>query len=269
MRLGKNGSVRLGENAFVAEREAFLEVDAKDLEKKIKKIGADDGGVNSPRSDASQFSATEQETVKKVFQTALQTWNALQSHFAGFSTRLMPIVTAWEPEALINTIQAVPTRAKNQLTEILRTFKHESHLVISQRRNAKEEHENFRTRHKLTRDADYMASGKVIGWFISIMVVESVLNASLLWELTGGLTAFGQTALISAVNVIFFAAAVGLLLRSKNHSSHTTRWLAGLCAPVIVCVLVFNLGVGHFRDALVKAKARLVCLASPTPTAKV
>ena len=248
--------IRLGENAFVEEREQFLVVDAKDQEEQIAKHGADDGGANYPRSDASQFSATEQDIIKKISQTAQQTWGALKKHFDGFHTRLVPIVSSWDPEALINSIQSVPILAKSQLTDILDRFNNGSAIVLPAWWNAEDEYESFRTKHKLTRGAKYLTRGAMAGWFILMIGVESVLNASLLWDLVGILTAVGQTILIAAVNVLFFAAAFGLLLRCKNGSSSATRSLAWLCAPVMMFVLAFNLGVGHYRDALVEAKAQ-------------
>ena len=123
-------------------------------------------------------------------------------------------------------------------------------------RNAKGDYENFRTKHNLTRNAKYLTRGAMVSFFILIIGVESILNASLLWELTGILTAIGQTMLIVAVNVLGFAGAFGLSLRCKNHISSATRLLTWLCAPVLLCVFVFNLGVGHYRDALVEAKAQ-------------
>ena len=246
--------IRLGENAFVADRGEFLAVDAKDQEKAIGKSGMADGGKNSPRAGASQFSATEQDIIQKTSQTAQQTWNALQQYFGSFNTRLVKIVDTWEPQALINTIGDVRAYAESQLSGKISEFKHASNIVLPQWRNADSDYENFRKEHNLTRNAHYDAGSKMIGLFACIVIAEAVLNATLLWELTGILTAFGQTALITLVNVLFSAALVGLLFRYKNHKSLSRRCLAWMCLPVVAFVLVFNIGVGHYRDALVEAK---------------
>ena len=246
--------IRLGENAFVADRGEFLAVDAKDQEKAIGKSGTEDGGKNYPRSDASQFSATEQDIIRKTSQTAQRTWNALQQHFDSFSARLVKIVDTWDPQALTNTIDAVRVHAESQLSGKISAFKGASNIVLPQWRNADSDYENFRKEHNLTRNAHYEAGRKMVGLFAFIVIAEAVLNTTLLWELTGILTAFGQTALITLVNVLFSAALVGLLFRHKNLKSLAKRWLAWACLPVVAFVLVFNIGVGHYRDALVEAK---------------
>ena len=122
--------------------------------------------------------------------------------------------------------------------------------------NAQEEYEKFRRHHKLIRPPDYLSLKSIIFWFLFLITGEAALNATLLWELTGILTAFGQTVLITSVNVLFGAALVGLFFRYKNYVSPNIRWLTVICIPIILAVLTFNIGVGHYRDALVESKAQ-------------
>lgn len=247
---------RLGENAFVSDQETFLTVDSDSAKKPLQKEGKENGQVNSPDSQATQLDAVEQKIRQKVAQTAEQTRTALSQHFVQFFERLLPMVESLTPVALINEIQAMPNGMKNNLNQKLGSFKTESDIKGPELRNAKQSFEEFRNRNHLIRPPNYLSLKNIILWFFVIIVTESVLNASLLWELTGILAALGQTVLITAVNVLVGACAVGLLLRCKNHVSRGVRWQSMICIPVVLVVLIFNFGVGHFRDALVEAQAQ-------------
>ena len=256
-------TAQLGENAFVAENEVFLELDGERLEGQIAKSGAVDGGKNYPRTDATQLAADERRIIQKVSQTAQQTWDALQSHFTGFAARLTPIVAIWDPQAKVNTISDIAVNAKSQMTDALQRFQNQSAIVVPRWRNAKQEYKNFRKQHELTADPEYKTLGAMVAWFLAVMGIECALNASLLWELTGIATAFGQIMLISSVNVVIFACAVGLPLRYKNLRYKTPRariwaatWITACLATALLFAGAFNLGVGHYRDALVEAKAQ-------------
>ena len=256
-------TAQLGENAFVAENEVFLELDGERLEGQIAKSGAEDGGKNYPRADATQLAADERRIIQKVSQTAQQTWDALQSHFTGFAARLTPIAANWDPQAKVNTISDIAVNAKSQMTDALRGFQNQSAIVVPRWRNAKKEYENFRAQHELTADPEYKTIPAMVAWFLAVMGVECILNASLLWELTGIVTAVAQIMLISSVNVVIFAAGVGLPCRFLHlrYKTPTKRKLTLAWSAVVVLIFVafaitFNFGVGHYRDALVEAKAQ-------------
>ena len=256
-------AIRLGENAFVSEQETFLSVDIDSEKKSLQKQGTANGQVNSPDSQASQLDAVEQGIIQKVAQTAEQTRAGLSQHFDGFGERLMPIVQTWDSVALINTIQTIPNSAKNCLNNIFHTFETESAIRRPAWRAAKKDYNDFRHKNTLTRNPDYHARKSIISLFGSLLIVEVTLNATLLWNVTGILAALGQTALITAVNVLFGAAAFGLCFRYKNHVLRKTRWLTLICIPVVFAVLTFNLGVGHYRDALVEELAQGEQLLTP------
>ena len=232
-------TIHLGSNAFDTAQETFLPIDIDNEKKSSQKRGA-----------------VEQGIIAKIDQTAEQTRGALQQHFTGFHERLMPTVNTWDAAASTNQIQAIPNRAKNSLDKMFSTFQTESNIPRDEWRSAKKEYDDFRQKNKLTRDPDYDALKSSVIWLFVFLVGEAILNATLLWELTGILTAFGQTLLITLVNVFILAASFGLLFRYKNHVSWEVRWRSLLCLPVMLGVLMFNLGVGHYRDALVEAKAQ-------------
>ena len=252
----KSEKIRLGKNAFDENREIILPVDADSEKKYLKKQGEANGRLNSPDSQVSQPDAVEQGIIQKVAQTAQQTRAGLTQHLGGFDQRLSPIVATWDPTALINKIQVMPGGLEDSLNNMFRTFKAESAIRGPEWQDAQKEYEQFRRDNKLIRPPDYFSLTSIIFWFLFLIVGEAVLNATLLWELTGILTAFGQTVLITSVNVLFGAALVGLFFRYKNYVSPNIRWLTLICIPIILAVLTFNLGVGHYRDALVEAKAQ-------------
>ena len=246
----------LGDNAFVASEEIFLPVDVDGERKSLQQQGAANGKANSPRSDAVRPDDVEQGIIQKMAQTVQQTQEGLRKHFVGFHTRLLPIEGTRDAKALIDQIQAMPTEVKNSLNDILGRFESKSAIRGPKWRHAQADYDKFREDNNLLRTADYSSRKSIISWFSGLILVEAVLNATLLWELTGFLLALGQTALITAVNVLFLACLMGMCLRCINHVSLKVRPLALFCIPLFLAVLVFNFGVGHYRDALVEAKVQ-------------
>lgn len=248
-------SVRLTENAFVAEQETFLSVNIEAEEARLMEQGKENGAENHPPAKASQPDEVESGVFADVTGTVAQTRGALGGHFTSFFQRLLNILATVEPKALILKIQGIHQAAEMDLTTLLDKFKNESVVIRSEWQNAQKEHYAFRQNNALTHDAEYLAPRSCVLWFASVILVEAALNATLLWDLAGILPAFGQTMLITVVNVLFGASLVGLLFRYNNHVSQSVRRLAWICAPAVLLVLVFNMGVGHYRDAQVEARA--------------
>lgn len=249
-------AIPLETNAFDAEYGTFARVDTESEKKSLQKQGEANGRENFPDPQASQPDAVELGLITKIAQTVQRTRAALSQHFVGFRECLKPIVRTWDSVALMDKIQTIPNRLRQCLDTIFHEFEIESAIKRPEWRDAQEDYKNFRKQNKLTRLPDYQPLRNSLFLFVGIIVVEMSLNATLLWELTGILVAFGQTALITAVNVIFLAAGFGLLFRYKNCILRKTRWLTLFCFPAIALVLAFNLGVGHYRDALVEAKTQ-------------
>lgn len=247
-------AVRLGDSAFDEERKTFFSVDVDNLEKELFKEGADNGKNNFPDSHASQPDAVESKVIEKITQTAQQTKQALNQHFVGFNSRLLPISETEQPAAVIDRIRQRKNEMQQALDARSDKYKRDSIIKRGSWQDAQEAYNKFREENNITRSASYLPLKSIIAFFALIIVVESALNASLLWELIGAFLAFGQTVLITSVNVMFGAALVGLLFRYKNLGSQK-RWLALISIPVSFLVLAFNLGVGHYRDAVIEAKA--------------
>ena len=250
-------TIRLGDSAFIKNEEIFLPMDIDGERKFLQKQGAVNGKTNSPNSKASRPDDVEHGIIQKILQTVQQTQVELSQHFVGFHSRLLPIVETWDAQALINYIQSMPKQVKNALNDILRQFEAESAIQGPKWRHAQKDYEKFRKDNELIRPADYSSKRFIIFWVGGLIILEAGLNATLLWELTGFLLAFGQTILIAVVNVLLGASAMGWCLCYTNHISSKIRRLAVLFISVILlAVLVFNFGVGHYRDALVDAKVQ-------------
>ena len=111
----------------------------------------------------------------------------------------------------------------------------------------------FRQRSGLTRLADYSHRQGALITILGCLIVEVVLNATLLMEVN----AFGligssvQMGLIGAVNVLIAGAAMGALLRWCHHIALWRKFFSWLGIVLIVAAVVsFNLVVGHFRDSM-------------------
>lgn len=246
-------AISLGNNAFHEQSETFLPVDTDKDQKQLPEKGTRNGMINSPDPQASQLDAVESEIIQKITQTAQQTRQALNNHFVGFNGRLSPIIEAAQPTAVVGHIRQIKNKMKQNLDAKLAGYLQDSTIKREAWQGAKKAYDKFQNENNLTQDASYLPLKTIIIFFGIIIVVEAVLNTSLLWELTGLLPAFMQTILITSVNVVFGAALAGLLFRYKNLVS-PKRWLALISFPVFILVLVFNLGVGHYRDALNEAK---------------
>lgn len=254
--------IRLKENAFVSEQGGFLPVNIEADEKRLSGKGKENGAENYPREQASRPDAVESGITADISATVEQTRGALSRHFVAFYERLLNILGVVEPKALINTINRIPTTTKARLLAVLDRFRNECVILEREWRNAQREYEKFQKDNGLTQDAEYPALRSSIRWFVTIFLVEAVLNAALLWDFIGAPSAVGQFLLITAVNVLFGASLVGLLWRYKNHVSRRARRLAWMCAPASLLVLAFNVGVGHYRDAVVAAQTQWENLAS-------
>lgn len=256
-------AIHLEDNAFASAEESFLPVDIDKEQKSLQKKGTANGKTNFPSADTVQLDEVEQDIVLKVARTAQQTRSALSQHFTDFRGRLLPIVEKLEEKALINKIQEMPHKTEGELNGLFNQFETDAAIRGGQWRNAQKDFDDFRKENKLIRPADYSPTHSIVFLFVIMILTEAILNATLLWELTGILWGIGQTLLITAVNVLLGGSGMGLLFRYKNCVSAKLKLLTLLCFVIIPSVLVFNLGVGHYRDALVEEKSKAGQLQGP------
>ena len=246
--------ISLGNNAFDNTQEIFLPVDTDKERKALEKDGMANGQVNAPSAQATQLDAIEQGIVQQIAQTAQLTHTGLSKHFDAFFDRLTGIIKTLNPKAMIDRIQSIPSKMKTDLDNNINIFEATSAIKEPAWRGAQKAYADFRQKHGVIRPSNHHPLRFIIIGGLCLMAVEAAFNAALLWELTGILTAFGQTFLITAVNVIIGGFLVGLPWRHKNCGPPSDRRFMWISIPFLLLILIFNLGVGHYRDALVEYK---------------
>ncbi|CAK1824384.1 conserved membrane hypothetical protein [Vibrio crassostreae] len=117
-----------------------------------------------------------------------------------------------------------------------------------------DELENFKSNNGLRRSAVYPDSSILTLGLLAIMVIiESAFNSSFFAAgsdlgLLGGIIEAG---LISVINVSFGVFLGSMLLRNKNHINKFKSYTAIIAFTLALTIpVLFNLGVAHFREAL-------------------
>ncbi|MDA7967651.1 MAG: hypothetical protein MPK31_01755 [Gammaproteobacteria bacterium] len=269
----KKHSINLGGNAFIAlDGETFASLDTAEEEKRLKNEGKQRGARNMPAADEN-LDAEERGIITSVANTVRQTRQAVQEHFSGFSDRLGEILSSTEkPDALINQIQTVQDALKTKLSDALDKCKSDLDLPQKSLDMAKKSYDAFRRENGLDRNPKYDTTKKIIFLFTLLVVAEAFVSSNLLWGFLGVIPAFFQTSLITLLNVVFFAWMFGMLFRWKQlfpKYSRLKSWACGALGSalgliVLLGVLFLNLGVGHYRDAVVDAEANLGAYLGPS-----
>ncbi len=111
----------------------------------------------------------------------------------------------------------------------------------------------FRQENRLRRRPDYKHRGSALRYIVGCLIVEVLLNATLLMEVNafGLLGSAVLMGMIGAVNVGVFAWCMGNALRQTAHVAVARKAMFSVLA---VCIALgtgaFNLVVGHFRDSM-------------------
>ena len=116
------------------------------------------------------------------------------------------------------------------------------------------DYHQFRREEGLKREADYPESRMLhIGFLLGLIAVETLVNGLFFGaNVEGGLFAGTSYAvLISIVNVVGLGLIAAVLLRMTRHREPLQKMIGWtLLAIVFVAAVVWNLFVGHYREAL-------------------
>ncbi len=116
------------------------------------------------------------------------------------------------------------------------------------------DHNKFRREEGLTREADYPQSRALhIGFLLGLILVETLINGLFFGaNVEGGLFAGTSYAvLISIVNVVGLGLIAAVLLRRTRHREPLQKMMGWVLLAIVVLVaVVWNLFVGHYREAL-------------------
>ena len=241
----------LRSDGFSPTAETFPELDSAKLIKQLNPdaAGRERGERDQPRHDATDLDAQELEIVNAVDRLRSLGVKLYQEHASVYSDRLGSAAEAR------TEIGIVAGQVSGNSNDVCRLSESEMQGVVVKLREAAEWKADFRERHRLKRPGIRVHSGG-IRWFaiISAFVIgEAALNSYLFSQknefgLLGGILA----ALLISVANIGIASASGYYSRYIWHVNFIAK-LFGLLIILswLAFVLTFNVGLAHFRDALV------------------
>lgn len=226
---------------------------ADELEKltRAKSQGAEDGSNRFPPATAANnsLSSTEehilalsqQETANAAVRIAKRL-EAAQSELTKLSAGQRKSATA-SPEAL-----------RARLGAILRQHVDQVRTASIREKQAARQLRRFCLNNKIEYELPYKSSAwSWIGPLILAISLESAANATLFGQASDGglLEGFGKAFMISALNVLVGFATGLLPFRYMNHVKKAhLLWAFPLFTASIVMAFIFNMVVGHFREAL-------------------
>lgn len=217
---------------------------ASDL--KLEEAGGERGLANQPSSDATTFDSVENSIIDQVARYRREGLQAYEDHKRLYADRLSRVGEAHR-ELRIASDSARDSFFASALMS-------KSALVNAQRKVTDSFHHlsDFRQKNALIRPAKPMRIFPAVALAIFFLVIESLLNSFLLAQahefglLGGAITA----ALIAIVN-IGVSGILGWQCRWINSVNATGRMRGYFTILVfVVFALMFNLMIGHFRDAL-------------------
>ena len=241
----------LRSDGFSPSAETFPDLDTTRLSEQLKPeaLGRKRGEKDQPRREATGLDAQELEIVNAVERLRSQGVKLYQEHAAVYTDRLGSAAEAK------NEIRIVAGQASGNFNNVCRLSESEMQGVVVKLKEAAEWKSDFRKRNRLKRPGIRLHSGG-IRWFaiISAFVLgEAALNSYLFSQknefgLLGGILA----ALLISVANVGVASIAGYFSRFIWHVNLFAK-LFGLVIILtwLAFVLTFNLGLAHFRDALV------------------
>ena len=240
---------------FDRRKEEYIHLDLDQWLKKhkIKEEGRRLGGENYPPSDSSELDASESKIRSWVNRRGHVCRQNVSGHLSDLERQLSDMENDQELETLRQKVLEIEKEARIKIERKVQDGRNillEPETAI---REGSRDFSRFRRETGLTRLADYSHRTGAI-WIIVVgLVIESVLNATLLMEVSafGLLGSIVQMGLISAVNILIAALAMGALLRQCNSVSINKKRLAWVSIVLIILSdSIFNIFVGHFRDSM-------------------
>ena len=241
----------LRSDGFSPSAETFPNLDTMRLSEQLKPeaAGRKRGEKDQPRQEATSLDAQELEIVNAVERLRSLGVKLYQEHAAVYSDRLGSAAEAK------NEIRIVAGQASGNFNDVCRLSESEMQGVVAKLKEAAEWKSDFRKRNRLRRPGIRLHSSG-IRWaaIISAFVLgEAALNSYLFSQknefgLLGGILA----ALLISVANVGVASAAGYYSRFIWHVNLFAK-LFGLLIILswLAFVLTFNVGLAHFRDALV------------------
>ena len=230
-----------------------LDTDAWLRDNGIKEASRERGEKNQPPADAADLDAIHLKIRSWVNQRGRQCHGDVSRHLSELTRQLTDIEDQEGLTILEQRVDQERGEATIEIGDRAKRGKGELAQPGKAVREGTREYEFFRDKAGLERLPYEGRRGIVVLLIIVFGCIETVLNAFLLMDVNpfGLLGAFMQMGLITAVNILIGALAVGFALRCCNlvHSTHrAAAWL--VIIAVVPLIGAFNLLVGHFRDSM-------------------
>ncbi|HYC02404.1 MAG TPA: hypothetical protein VED40_03880 [Azospirillaceae bacterium] len=237
---------------YVSTTTQFLPLDVEQIKAEFKLVqhGRERGGAEQPEAADSNLDMAEQAVVTAI---GTEVKKAVDQYASGLHTLAQRVANL----DLRGRAAEIEVRAKNAMTEFRKGVHDGLDRLFNERREVAEaeaELRDFREQNRLKRPARYPLSRTYhIAIIVLILLAESVLN--------GVFFARGNAAGIVGGVVMAFTLALGNILLGAvlgrfavpyaGHRSWGLR-LLGLTGLLVLpaLLLLYNLGVAHYRDAL-------------------
>ena len=225
-----------------------IDTDRVAEELQLDRAARERGSQEQPTRDSTSLDSVEQRIVQK-----------LQSEWSWHGAELVNNLKAYASRLLGVTVQTEFARldlvAQNALAK-LRSANHRAESELGPLRlsyiSARQELEEFKIKHRLTRSARTSASRSItIGMLVVLVSVEAAANAVFFskgsdFGLLGGLW---TAVCISAVNIVIAFALGFLPLRWLRHRNYLIKFLGLLSAAIGIASIVIVHGLAaHLRE---------------------
>ena len=240
---------------FNREKEEYINLDLEKWlkEHKIREEGSRLGVKNQPSTNSEKPDACEAKIVNWVNRRGRICRENVERHLTDLQNQLSDIDDEQELDALKQKVVEIENNAVRELQHQAQ----DSHNIWPKHkddvREARQDYLSFKQKNELTRPPDYSHRNGVIMFILCCFIIETALNATLLMEVNvfGFLGSVAQMGLISAVNILILALAVGALLRQRNSVSVWKSLIAWLGIILLVSIdSLFNMLIGHYRDSM-------------------
>jgi len=229
---------------MISDSDTALDYDVVSLAKQAAR-------KNEPPTNSLHGDSNEKAFKNKLQAVATQAFQRVDEALSHLSNSLSSSSISKESRVIENLASHFERATSSKLTPVLSNIDDAKKNYVE----AEDDLQLFKKENKIRRQAFYPESNLLsIGFLAIALIIESVLNGTMLAAgsdggLIGGVfIAFG----ISFLNLAFGFINGWLVIRYKNHIT-TLKSSAGLLFGILFffILLVFNLFIAHYRDALV------------------
>jgi hypothetical protein len=230
----------------------FKPIDIAALARKwrLRERGEVDGKANLPPATGASPSAAEAEIRLAIEAERKRLEADATAHFKAQNDALAQVETAMD----IATLRKDAAEAQSTLRKTDIEWQGEIPRLQQAAREARDEYDEFRNRHRITRPARQPGHrGLALAWLGFFIVVESALNGVFFAEgsVAGLIGGIGVALAVSVVNVALLGAVLGYF---PARWAHHRNWAIKLPAILVLvagvaALLIVNAFIGHYRDA--------------------